>query len=165
MVRLPLKIDRSNQSGFTLVELMVVVAIIAFILSIATPNFSKLQLKNNIEGETRKLLSDLNQARSAALFAKTPASVAFSTGSYVVTSNGSAAASSILHYPLKKSDNSDLSGTTISFDTNGLTANTLTLMVSPSGSGAVVDCIVVDQVLSNMGQMKSGSCVLDVQVR
>jgi len=50
--------------GFSLMELMVVLAIFATLLSIATLDFNAMTKKAQIERQTRELFADLNQART-----------------------------------------------------------------------------------------------------
>jgi len=50
--------------GFSLVELIVVVAIIATLLTIATLDFNAWTRRAQIERQTRELFADLNQART-----------------------------------------------------------------------------------------------------
>lgn len=60
---LPEKICR----GFTLVELMVTVAVLGIVLTIAVPNFRAFILGGRMTGYTNDLLSDLAYARSEAV--------------------------------------------------------------------------------------------------
>ncbi len=53
--------------GFSLLELVVVVAITGVLLSIAAPNFSAFMLNSRISSETDKLFTAINQARQLAI--------------------------------------------------------------------------------------------------
>lgn len=53
--------------GFTLVELMVTIAVMAILLSIAAPNFSDMLKTNRVQSQMRDLYSQLNYARSEAV--------------------------------------------------------------------------------------------------
>ncbi len=53
--------------GFTLVELMVTVAVLAIILSIAFPNMRELIVNGRITTQTNELISSLSLARSEAI--------------------------------------------------------------------------------------------------
>lgn len=56
-----------TESGFTLVELMITLAVAAIILAIATPDFSNLIQNNRITSQTNELVSALHLARSEAV--------------------------------------------------------------------------------------------------
>lgn len=56
-----------SSKGFTLVELIVTVAVLAIILSIAVPNFSELIRANRAQTQANLLLNAFNLARSEAI--------------------------------------------------------------------------------------------------
>jgi len=58
---------RSAQHGFTLIELMIVVALLAIISAFALPAFQSFIASNRLTSEANELLSGLNLARSEAV--------------------------------------------------------------------------------------------------
>ncbi len=59
--------NHKNNSGFTLIEMMVTVAIVGIFASIALPSFSNLIESNRISTATNELVSNLLLTRSEAL--------------------------------------------------------------------------------------------------
>jgi type IV fimbrial biogenesis protein FimT len=53
--------------GFTLIELMVTVAVLAIVLSLAAPSFASLMASNRMSTQTNEFIGALNLARSEAL--------------------------------------------------------------------------------------------------
>ena len=56
--------------GFTLLELLIVIAMMAVLLAIAIPAFSKWVKKYNIESDTKKIYAFLQEARAKAFAEK-----------------------------------------------------------------------------------------------
>lgn len=55
------------RSGFTLIELMVVIALVAIILSLAVPSFREMIARNKLEGVAGEFITDLQYTRSEAV--------------------------------------------------------------------------------------------------
>jgi type II secretion system protein H len=69
--------------GFSLVELVVVIGIIAILLSIASINFRNWNMKNNIERQTKEMYMEITEARQLALNTRQARTVTFSPNSLV----------------------------------------------------------------------------------
>lgn len=79
--------------GVTLIELIVVIAIVTVLTMVALPSFSDLLAKKRVEGALTELTANLNFARSEAVVRNTNVSVTFGSGCYVIHTTGSTATS------------------------------------------------------------------------
>lgn len=66
---------RTLVSGFTLIELMIVLVVLAVMLSVATPMFTRLLHNNQLRQEAHRLLETINLARSEAVKRNLPVSI------------------------------------------------------------------------------------------
>jgi type IV fimbrial biogenesis protein FimT len=57
----------ARQTGFTLVELMITLAVIAITLSMGVPSFQEMAQGNRMTSQLNELVTDLNLARSEAI--------------------------------------------------------------------------------------------------
>jgi type IV fimbrial biogenesis protein FimT len=60
-----------KNKGFTLIELMVVIAVMAIIAMMAAPSFGNMLNRKKLEANTNELMLVLNQARSQAVLLRT----------------------------------------------------------------------------------------------
>jgi len=59
--------DKANRGGFTLVEVLITIAILGFLIVIAVSNFRGLSEKYKVEAETKQLYADLMDVRGRAM--------------------------------------------------------------------------------------------------
>lgn len=60
-------VQQASSAGFTLVELMVVVALVAVVSAIAIPNFQNMIVRNNIASQMNEFIATLHLARTTAI--------------------------------------------------------------------------------------------------
>jgi type IV fimbrial biogenesis protein FimT len=73
-----------TQSGFTIIELIVTIAIAGILVSLVIPSFSNFFSKRRVEGIASELATDLQYARSEAVARNRNTLVTFGTACYVV---------------------------------------------------------------------------------
>jgi len=69
----------AQNAGFTLIELMIVIVIVAIFVTVGVPNFQNMIKDNRLSTQANSLISSLQLARSEALKLRTPVSICRST--------------------------------------------------------------------------------------
>jgi prepilin-type N-terminal cleavage/methylation domain-containing protein len=178
---------RKNK-GFTLVELMVVVSIMALLLSWGIPAYGTWKKKHDVESQITKLYNDLQFTRLTAYSQKVITGVCWTNNtagttsftSYETVKDGdnnntitnnydpsatspSGSVLSIVHSKYSINSSSQLAN--LSFDGRGFVNNsdplppTLPLTFSITSSlGANPDCVIVSYTTISVGKMTNGTC-------
>ena len=81
---------RDRQSGFTLVELMITIAVLGIAAAIAVPNFLSQMPQWRLNGAARQVMGDLMAARMQAVKENTSVTVAYMNKQQYTVSNGTA---------------------------------------------------------------------------
>jgi type IV fimbrial biogenesis protein FimT len=70
---------QKKEQGFTLIELMITIAVLAIIATMAAPSFGDMMLRQNLNKSTQELVSILNQARAKAVLERRSVRVQLNT--------------------------------------------------------------------------------------
>lgn len=164
---------KSENSGFTLIELMIAIAIMAIVMATATLNFQAWQTKNNMEAQLREIFVDLNEARINAFTQKTNYRITFQPNSYVMKnyssenepiSFGRTIVNKTLKYGLTSKNESgssltvDITDRFVEFDSSGITSNLFTVIVNPLSVDLTLNCLVIYKTRVNMGKINGTAC-------
>ena len=152
-----------HAAGFTLIEAMVVVALIAILSAIAAPSMRSFIGTMNSKSAAFDLIGDLTLARSEAIkrnqtAAVTPVSGDWAQGWAVIASGATVRARPALSSSLSVSG---APGTGVTFRPNGRLANdtapdNLTWSISSTISGVTARCVVISP--TGSARSKQGTC-------
>ena len=151
------------QRGFTMVELMITIAIGAILVSLAAPSFRSYSAKKKVEGAVAELANDIQFARSEAVSRNAAVRVTFGTNCYVIHQSISAATcASVPSATVIRTVNLDDTATATLTATNGLTyvefdtvrgkatlTGTGTMTVPVSGVATAVNAAVIEVATTN----------------
>lgn len=157
-------LNTKSVRGFSLVELVIVIAIAGVLATVSTLGFNSWMVKNRVEAQVRQMVSDISQLRIRAMTTKQRHSVAFNASSYVFRSYTSEAepladgtviadGTKNVTYRLKNPSNAFYDGSVrYEIDTRGiLTGATTSVFVDYDGS-AGIDCFSLHTIRVNAGK-------------
>jgi prepilin-type N-terminal cleavage/methylation domain-containing protein len=160
--------DRTKRGGFTLVEIMIALAILGIVVAIAVSNFQGMMEKYRVEGETKQIFADLMDARGRAMQRNRSFFVRMTANGYTtyedttpapdgngnLESTDTVAASATIRHAIT-CDPGVLSG--FLFNRNGIASATGTIRLS-STTQPDYDCITVRETRIKMGKWNGTSC-------
>lgn len=155
-----------NNRGFSLMELMIVIALIGILSAIGTFGFSQYSKKAQIASQTRLLYGDLMEYRIKAMYEKKNWTIKIAAAGYGIYSSADTTVAPVKTVTLKydvTTDNAD----DIIFNTRGLalfSSDTSNLNLGKSAcvasaNDAAVDAVVLSTTRVQIGKRKEGlSC-------
>ena len=140
-----------TRRGFTLVELLIVIALIGIMLSMATFNFSQYTRKSGIVNQTKTLYGDLMEYRLKALYEKKDWTIKISSNSYAIYSSSvttvAPVSSVVLKYPVTSNNATD-----IIYGSYGLANVSGKTVCVTDPNDAAVDSLVISQTRVQIGK-------------
>jgi prepilin-type N-terminal cleavage/methylation domain-containing protein len=156
-----------SRAGFTLLELIITMAIMTVVLGLSTLSFKTWSSKSGIESQVRQLFTDLSDARIKAFHEKRGYRMIFQPNSYLLknyssqnepSGAGTVVMNKNVKFGMTKTVSGDLTDTFVEFDTRGSSINNFTIVVNPLAVAAAVNCLVISETRVNMGKINGSVC-------
>lgn len=158
-----MKPSRSSVSGFTLTELLVVLAVAGILAMMAVPSFNSLVQSQRVKNAGFELYSSLALARSEAIKRNSDVTMATATNASGELSWDITAGSAVIRNqdPIKDIafEITGLPGTDVVYRRNGRPASTATFEIDALGAAdptPFVRCLTIE--LSGMPRIRMGTC-------
>lgn len=168
---------RYTEAGFSIVELVLVIAIMGILMSIATINFNQWMVKNRVEAQVRQMVTDFSELRVNAFTQKKRHSITIDQSRYIFKSYSSENEDKCdggtevpgknvqVNFKLKRAaayyDGScaNVGGDTFEIDTRGmLVGSTATVFLESPEVSAAVDCFSMHTIRINPGKKDGSNC-------
>ena len=162
--------DKAGSAGFTLVEILIAVAIAGILTVLAVSAFEGFNEKYRVEGETKQMFADLMDARGRAMQRNRSYFVRITTSGYQTYEDSSPAPDGngvfdntadalVANVAVRHAITAVLAGGgNFTFNRNGIANDNGTIRFA-STVQPDYDCITVQATRLKMGQFNAGTCV------
>lgn len=149
-----------NQRGFSLTELLTVIALIGILSAIGTFSFSQYQVKSRIASQTRLLYGDLMEYRTKALYEKKNWTFKIAATGYGIYSSANTAVEPVKTVTLRYGVTSDNAADVV-FSTQGqmtVSGNADKSICISSVNDAAVDSVLISMTRIQIGKKTGADC-------
>jgi prepilin-type N-terminal cleavage/methylation domain-containing protein len=119
--------QRLSNRGFSLIELIVVMAVLAIGLAIAVPNFMEVGRRNAVKAEARELKNVLEKARMEAVKRKQSLTATITGNRCTISVSSGGATLSTTEFDRAQVDTGGVDPRTIQWNTRGMTTDNCTV--------------------------------------
>lgn len=152
---------QATNAGFTLIELMVTIAVLAIIVSIAAPNISTQLANQRVKATTATLVNALKEAKAESVIRRQNINVVYSsTAKTIVLQNTSNTVLST--YSINSKSTISISPetvTTVTFQPNKMTSNSTQVTYTICDSNTVASARQVGvSAIANISNKLGGAC-------
>ena len=154
---------RMKRNGFSLVELLVVIGIMATLMTIAGISYNSWMQRYRLEGQVRELYVDLMNARVLAMQKNIVHGITIEANAYKLVedtdNSGTITSTDAVRRTKSLAYSSDWSNNTATLDTRGLVSPSVTIRFATAGVDAAYDCIVLIPTRIRMGKYNGTECI------
>lgn len=148
-----------NNQGFSLIELLIAIALIGILSGLATFGFSQYTKKSGMVNQTRLLYGDLMEYRVKSIYEKKNWTFKMSAAGYGIYSSVDTTVSPFKSVVFKHPVEQGV--TTIKFDSRGMTNNQGSVCIAGTNDAAV-DAVVISTTRVQLGKKMEGEdCVAE----
>jgi prepilin-type N-terminal cleavage/methylation domain-containing protein len=143
---------RQSNSGFTLIEVLVVIVIIGLISAIATPSFQNWTKNADLNADMRRLYGFFQKARMEAVTRNEDSTVTLTSDSYVLSVGGDVVHSGTFSDSVKMINSTN--GLNFTYNSRGLISQSTTITLKRRDKEADPNGYRHDLVINNRGRMR-----------
>lgn len=156
---LPRKL-RMISSGFTLIELMVTIAVLAIIVSIAAPNISTQLANQRVKSTSAMLENALKEAKVESIIRRQNVTLSYnntSTPKVIILTGSGTNSNTIASYNISANSTIGSNPVTITFEPSKRVSADVTYTICDTNASAISRQIIVNRV-ANISNAVGGTC-------